>query len=251
MTPAARTLRLTLAYDGTNYVGWQRQPTGASVQQVVEDAFRPLVGEDAEPPAVAGAGRTDAGVHARGQVASIRVDFDHDTDAVRRALNVRLPPDVRVLDVVEAAPGFHARFDARGKRYLYRLATAPVLSPFDRWFVWHLPQRCDRAAMRRAARCLVGRHDFASFQASGSSIAGTERTIMRLDVTEAGDECHVEVEGDGFLRHMVRIIVGSLVEVGVGTRPPDWMAEVLAAHDRRAAGRTAPASGLTLMAIRY
>ena len=182
-----RTLRLTLAYDGTNYAGWQRQDREPSVQQAVEEAFVPLVsggGEAVTPPTVVAAGRTDAGVHALGQVASVNVDFDLSASAVQRALNVRLPTDIRVVGVVDAPQGFHARYHAVGKTYRYRIGTTPVLSPFDRHFVFHYPGRLDVAAMRASAALLVGRHDFASFQTVGSWPLDTTRTIHRLDVSE-------------------------------------------------------------------
>jgi tRNA pseudouridine38-40 synthase len=245
----APTWKLTIAYDGTNYVGWQRQAAGVSVQQLIEDACAPLAGGSS--PAVAGAGRTDAGVHAFGQVASVSFDSTLDHDTIRRALNFRLPEDVRVRAVESAAPGFHARFDARGKRYRYRIAVGPVASPFDRWFVWHAPEARDHAAMADAARLLVGRHDFASFQASGGDTAETVRTIRRLDLHATAEELVLDVEGDGFLRHMVRAIAGTLVDVGAGRRPAGVMADILAARDRRAAGATAPASGLALMEVFY
>ena len=248
MAPS-RTLKLTIAYDGTNYVGWQRQENGLSVQQLVEEALQPMCGGDV--PVVMGASRTDAGVHASGQVASVRVGFEHPATAVHRALNVRLPADVRVLAVEDAAPGFHARFDARGKSYRYRIATARVPLPFDRWFLWHMPQPCDVEAMRAASRCLVGRHDFSSFQARGATVLDGWRTLERVEVEHLGSEIHVHVDGDGFLRHMVRIVVGTLVDIGVGRRGVESMAATLAACDRQAAGRTAPAHGLTLLEIRY
>ncbi len=244
-----RTLKLVLAYDGTQYVGWQRQENGVSVQQVIEEAFAPLAG--GVMPTVAGASRTDAGVHALAQVASVSTEIELPPVAVQRALNVRLPADIRVLAVEDALPGFHARAFATSKAYRYRIATAPVLSPFDRWFVWHHPIPKDVAAMQAAAVALVGRHDFASFQAAGSAVRATVRTIHRLDVREIGGEIVVEVDGDGFLRHMVRAIVGTLADVGAGLRPSASMAATLEARDRRAAGMTAPAAGLTLMAVRY
>lgn len=244
-----RTLKLTIAYDGSNYVGWQRQLNGLSIQQVLEDAFAPLAG--GQRRTIAGAGRTDAGVHALGQVASVHVDFDHAPSSVQRALNVRLPPDIRVLGVVDAAPGFHAQFHATGKSYRYRIATTAVLSPFDRWFVCHAPGPRTVDAMQRAAAHLVGRHDFASFQPADSVSRDTVRTIERLAVRDAGGEIVIDVEGDGFLRHMVRTIAGTLAEVGAGTRPVDSIPDVIGARDRRAAGPTLPASGLTLVSVRY
>jgi tRNA pseudouridine38-40 synthase len=247
-----RTLKLTLAYDGTNYVGWQRQENGVSIQQQLEEAFSPIVGRDGRGPTVVGAGRTDAGVHALGQVASVTADIALDPAAVGRALNVRLPLDIRVLAVEEARPGFHAQFHATGKSYRYRIATSAVVSPFDRWFVWHAPEPRDVAAMRAAAALLIGRHDFASFQARGASVADTVRRLDRLEISEAAaGEVTVDVAGDGFLRHMVRIIVGTLADVGSGLRDSASMRAILAARDRRAAGPTAPATGLTLMDVRY
>src|SRR5262249_3528647 len=192
-----RTLRLTLAYDGTNYVGWQRQANGPSIQQAVEDAFRPLV-DAGEPPTIAGAGRTDAGVHALGQVASATLDIDLPASAIQRALNVRLPADIRVIGVVDATPGFHAQFHATGKTYRYRIATTPVLSPFDRWFVWHAPALTGVDRMRDAAAALVGLHDFASFQASGGFVRETTRTLTRVELRESAGELQIEIDGDGF-----------------------------------------------------
>ena len=246
-----RNFRLRLAYDGTNYVGWQRQANGLAVQQLVEEATAPLVPDAPVMPVVNGAGRTDAGVHALGQVASVRLDVDFAADAVHRALNVRLPPDIRILEVADVDPAFHARFDARGKCYRYRLSTAPILSPFDRWYVWHAPGRCDVELMRKGAAVLVGRHDFASFQARGSATLDTVRTIRSITVEQHDGEIWVEVDGDGVLRHMVRAIVGSLFEIGVKTRPPGWLGDVLRKRDRQAAGATAPAAGLTLLDVRY
>jgi tRNA pseudouridine38-40 synthase len=207
--------------------------------------------EPGEPPTVAGAGRTDAGVHALGQVASATLEIDYAASAIHRALNVRLPTDVRVIGVVDAPPGFHAQFHATGKTYRYRISTMPVMSPFDRWFVWHAPALAGLDRMREAATVLVGRHDFASFQAGGGFVRDTTRTLTRVELREASGELQVEIDGDGFLRHMVRVIVGTLVEIGAGQRPVDDLPRVLAARDRRAAGQTAPASGLTLVSVRY
>jgi len=171
--------------------------------------------------------------------------------SVQRALNMRLPEDIRIVDVVEAAVGFHARFHATGKSYRYRMVTAPVLSPFDRLFAWHVPWPLDVAAMHRAAAHLSGTHDFASFQANGTTITATTRTLERLTLTDLGGELRLEAEGDGFLRHMVRIIAGTLMEVGAGHRSPESVPEIIAARSRDAAGKTAPPQGLTLMSVRY
>lgn len=243
-----RTLKCVIAYDGTAYQGWQRQASGPTIQAAIEDAFVPLLGL---APTVTGAGRTDAGVHALGQVASVRVDSRLPADAIRRALNVRLAPDIRVLSVEDAAPEFHARFDAVGKTYRYRLVTAEVVPPFDRWFVWHLPARLDTDAMREAAASLVGRHDFAVFQSAHSSVTDTVRTVTRVDLHAAGDGLVIETHGDGFLRHMVRAMVGTLVDVGAGRRTPASIPALLRGRDRGQAGDTAPAQGLMLVSVDY
>jgi tRNA pseudouridine38-40 synthase len=244
-----RTFKLTLAYDGTAYAGWQRQTNAVTVQQLVEEAFAPLV--DGVAPTVAGASRTDAGAHALGQVASVNADIALSTLAVQRALNVRLPADIRVLAVEDAVPGFHARFHAAGKSYRYRIVTARVLSPFDRLWAWHSPEPKRIELMQEAAALLVGRHDFASFQARGAFVRETVRTVHRLDVLPQGDEIVIECDGDGFLRHMVRAFAGTLAEIGAGLRPPGAIRDILDARDRRAAGATAPASGLTLVSVEY
>lgn len=243
-----RTLRLVVAYDGTAYQGWQRQANGPTIQAALEEAFVPLLGE---PPVVTGAGRTDAGVHALGQVASVLVTTTLTVDAIRRALNVRLSPDVRVLSVHEAVPEFHARFAAVGKTYRYRIVTTEVASPFERWFVWHLPGRLHTDAMREAATLLCGSHDFASFQSAHSSVTDTVRTVTRVELHPTGDGLTIEVHGDGFLRHMVRAIVGTLVDVGAGRRDPASVPGVIRSRDRGQAGDTAPACGLTLVSVDY
>ena len=244
-----RTLKLTIAYDGTAYAGWQRQANAVGVQQIVEEAFAPLVADVA--PTVAGASRTDAGAHALGQVASVNAEIELSNLAVQRALNVRLPADIRVIAVEDAVPGFHARFHAVGKTYRYRIATSRVLSPFDRLWAWHSPEPKRIELMQEAAALLVGRHDFASFQARGAFVRETVRTVHRLDVLAVGEEIVLECDGDGFLRHMVRAFAGTLAEVGTGLRPPAAIRDILDARDRRAAGATAPACGLTLMGVKY
>ena len=244
-----KTFRLTLAYDGTNYAGWQRQTNGISIQQLVEEAFAPLVGGVA--PSVAGASRTDAGVHAIGQVASVNADIDLQPIAVLRAMNTRLPQDVRVIAAEEAAPGFHARIHAVGKTYRYRLFTSSVMPPLERFYAWHAPGSKRIDLMREAAAAFVGTHDFESFQGRGASVRETVRTVHRVDLETRDDEIVITIEGDGFLRHMVRTMAGTLAEIGDEARPADDIPRILTARDRREAGPTAPACGLTLMAVRY
>lgn len=250
-----RVLRLLVAYDGTRFQGWQRQENGPTIQAALEDAIAPLLaprpGSSRATPVVHGAGRTDSGVHALGQVASVEGDTPLAVDTIQRALNAQLDRDIRVLDVTDEAPGFNARFSATGKTYRYRLATAPVVSPFSHRFVWHRPDPLDVAAMRRAGAAILGRHDFSVFKSSGSEVVDSVRTIDRLDLTEIGDELVCDIHGDGFLRHMVRAIIGTLVEVGTGRREPSSMAALLATRDRGQAGETAPAQGLTLVSVDY
>lgn len=253
-----RILKLTLSYDGTRLVGWQRQAEGDSVQGALEDALSRFEGR---PVTVHGAGRTDAGVHALGQVASVEVTFGHDAATLARALNAQLPQDVRVLSVDEAAPGFHARFSARAKSYRYCIRNGAVASPFERPFVWHVPQPLEVGAMREAAARLLGRHDFSAFRSIGTDVPDSVRTLHVSDVVETaaaapwlGDAeplLTYEVKGDGFLRHMVRAIVGTLVEVGRGWRDPSQMDTLLQDKDRARAGATAPPQGLFLVRVDY
>jgi tRNA pseudouridine38-40 synthase len=278
--------KITLAYDGTGFVGWQRQAAGTSIQGLLEDALREL---DTRDVTVIGAGRTDAGVHALGQVASFSLEREIDANVLVRAVNARLPPSVRLWSAQQVPAGFHARFGARAKSYRYRISNGPVISPFDRQFAWHIAGRLDIDAMSEAARRLEGRHDFAAFQAAGSEVATTERTVTRSRIAATTEDAEdvedlsvddgtyvdgparvdtgydlrgfrvlrgerliiYEITGDGFLRHMVRNIVGSLVEIGRGRRAAASMDTLLAARDRSAAGPTAPACGLFLVAVGY
>ena len=242
--------KITVAYDGTGLVGWQRQAAGTSVQGLLEESFAQLDGEAVE---VAGAGRTDAGVHALGQVAHVSLKRSIDAATLIAAVNVRLPPAVRVLGAEKVDPAFHARFDSSRKFYRYRIWNGPVLSPFERLYAWHVPEPAlDADAMDAAARLLEGEHDFAAFQTVGATTQTTRRRVFRSTVTRAEPPLIVyEVSGDGFLRHMVRSIVGTLVEVGRGRRPPSWVSEVVKSGERREAGRTAPAEGLFLVRVEY
>ena len=246
-----RNLKLTIQYDGTDYAGWQRQPNGVSIQGLLEDALAPIEGAAV---AVHGAGRTDAGVHALAQAANVKVANALDTQVLARALNAVLPADVRILGVEEVAPDFHARFSAVAKTYEYQIINAPIVSAFLHRYVWHVPQPLDVEAMRAAAAPLVGRHDFAGFQGAGSDVATTERTLMDVEIEDGGGfdlPVVLRIRGDGFLRHMVRAIVGTLAEIGAGSRQVDSIAEMLRARDRQAAGATAPPQGLTLISVRY
>jgi tRNA pseudouridine38-40 synthase len=246
-TPS-RNWRLVVEYDGTDFAGWQRQPGGArTVQGVLERAFA-RVSQGAI--VVTGAGRTDAGVHAEGQVASVRAATRLDALALQRALNALLPRDVAVLALAPAPDGFHARRAARSKLYAYRLWADPVRSPRRERFALWVREPLDVQAARQASALLVGTHDFASFCAAGGSARTTIRTLSRAEwYGTAPGPLRFEVEGPGFLRYMVRNLVGSLLEVARGRRSPAWITELLAVRDRTQAGPTAPARGLTLVRV--
>ncbi|MBI4025845.1 MAG: tRNA pseudouridine(38-40) synthase TruA [Verrucomicrobia bacterium] len=243
-------LKVTLAYDGGAYVGWQRQAAGISVQQRVEDALRQIGGR---PITVNGASRTDRGVHALGMVANFHWPRARpDPATLLRALNALLPADIRVLKISRAAPDFHARFNARWKLYRYRILSTPIGDPFRRTVCWLMHAHLNVRAMRKAARFFVGRHDFSSVAVNpGYERASMVRHIRRCVVRPLEDEILVEVEADGFLYKMVRTIVGTLVETGLGKRAPETIRPLLESCDRRLAGKTAPAHGLFLARVRY
>jgi tRNA pseudouridine38-40 synthase len=243
-----RTLRLLVEYDGTAFSGWQRQDGPRTVQQELEEAFAKMVGG---PVYVQGAGRTDAGVHAAGQVASVVVEVDIPTGGFLRGLNSHLPPDVAILDVAEAPESFDARRSARGKVYRYRMWNHPVRSPLEARTSWHVRKALDVAAMRAAARLFVGEHDFAAFRASDCERRTTVRHLSRVDVDRRAALVTVEVEGTAFLKNMVRIITGTLVAVGHGALDEPAVAALLAGGSRTDAGMTAPAQGLTLLRVIY
>jgi len=247
-----RWLKLTVAYDGTAYAGWQIQPTEPTVQGVVEAAWREITQENAR---VSAAGRTDAGVHALGQVVGLATESRLSNGDLQRGLNAVLPDDVAVVHVEDARDGFHATHDAQTKTYRYHIHNGRTPDVFQRHYSWHYPQPLDAAAMQRAGQALVGRHDFSSFESAGSERPDSVRTITALAVERGSDNLAdritIEVTGDGFLYNMVRAIVGTLVEVGKGAREVSWPAEVLAACDRCRAGQTAPAHGLFLVRVAY
>lgn len=242
------TFKLTIEYEGTAYAGWQRQPNRPTIQAAIEEAFRRITQTDVT---VIGAGRTDAGVHALGQVASFRTDRAWPGDMWVRALNALLPPDISILSAEQVADDFHARYSARGKAYDYRILNRAERSALERHRAWHLRQPLDINAMRQAASLLTGRHDFSSFQNLPTDTENPVCDLRRLELVHAQPILTIRAEADRFLRQMVRSIVGTLVEVGQGKRSPDSLKDILAARDRRAAGVTAPAHGLYLVRVDY
>jgi len=247
-----RNLRLTIAYDGTGYSGWQFQPNGMSIQQALESAWQTITGEQLR---ITASGRTDAGVHARGQVCSLRTASEIDCESLVRAINANVPRDIVVEQISEAPEGFHAIRDAVNKCYEYRIVAGRLRDVMDSRTAWHVGELLDISAMQDAARCLVGKHDFASFQATGSNRLSSVREIRRLAVSDVTRNSRqyitIGISADGFLYNMVRIIAGSLVQVGRGTRNSQWLEESLGALDRMTSGPTAPALGLCLVSVCY
>lgn len=241
-------VKLTLEYDGTRYVGWQVQPNGPSIQAEVERALATLRGA---PLRVVAAGRTDAGVHARGQVASFPEPRPLPLPAYVKGMNALLPADVAVRAARLEPDGFDARRSARGKRYRYRIVNGPTRAPLSRLHAWQVFRPLDAAAMRAAAAPLLGRHDFAAFQAADCEAAHAVREVRRVEVLGDGDELAVVIEATAFVKHMVRNIVGTLVEVGLGKRAPASLPSLIEGRDRTKAGRTAPPQGLCLEEVFY
>ena len=265
-----RTLKLTIAYDGTNYAGWQRQANAQSIQAVIEDEIAAIVG--AHNPLNA-AGRTDAGVHAAAQVASITIDHPMPVDELTRALNARLKSgEIRIRSIEETFDRFDARIYAKSKTYRYAIWNGGHPSPFFRHVVWHVPARLDLDRMMAATTAVVGEHDFAAFQGRSSDVLTTTRTVLSAELVEInihtdqpialsplepgaphsdGRLLRFEITGTGFLRHMVRIMVGTLVDIGRGQLEVADMARIIASKDRRQAGQTAPPHGLMLWTVGY
>jgi tRNA pseudouridine38-40 synthase len=241
---------LTLEYDGTPFVGWQRQENGLSVQKVLEEAAAML--NDGLVPLAVAAGRTDAGVHAEGQVAQLDLARDIAPDKLREALNYHTKPHpVAVVSAALAPEGWNARFSARHRGYRYRILNRRARPALEQGRVWHIPQRLDAAAMHAAAQQLLGKHDFSAFRAAACQAKSPLRTLDRLDVSRLGDEILVAAEARSFLHHQVRNLVGTLAEVGLGKRGEAWPRLVLESRDRTMAGMTAPAEGLTFAFVRY
>ncbi len=248
MNAVRKRIKLVVAYDGTNYKGWQVQPNGITIEEVLNRELSALLGE---PITVTGASRTDSGVHSMGNVAIFDTMTRMPADKISFALNQRLPQDIVVQDSAQVPGDWHPRYQKSQKTYEYRILNRTFRMPmrrFDTYF-YHHPLNVEN--MRRAAAYLEGEHDFKSFCALGAQVKTTVRTISRCDVTHTGDIITIRVTGNGFLYNMVRIIAGTLIEVGGGKRMPEEMREILAACDRAAAGPTAPAHGLTMIGIVY
>lgn len=239
-------IKLTVAYDGTDYVGWQYQPNGMSVQQRLEQALQQLTGMI---HTVYSSGRTDSGVHARGMVCHLTTELDLPLSAWREGVNRFLPDDIAVRHVEKVDDQFHARFSARGKRYRYTILRDPVRSPLDCKISWQVKKSLDLEKMEQAAQGFIGQHDFAAFRTSGCSAATTSREIFSIDFSGDGLLLHIDVCGSGFLRNMIRMMVGLLVQIGRGKRPIGVVQELLENTGSTPSPLTAPAQGLCLMEV--
>ena len=245
---AARNLKIVIEYDGSAYVGWERQKNGLGIQEVMEDAVHTITRERV---VVDGSGRTDAGVHALGQVASFRIDKEIQVEKLRLGINAVLPPDIAVLLIEEVPSDFHARRSAKSKRYRYTILNGPARRPHFRHVSYHFPQPLDEAAMDEAAGYLVGEHDFTAFAREADQKKTCVRTILEARVVRDGAFLYIDVVGTGFLYNMVRIITGTLIEVGAGKRDPGSVPALLLSKRREQAGYTVPAQGLALVQVDY
>lgn len=243
-----RTIKLIVEYDGTGLCGWQRQDNGPTVQQHLEEAIRSMTDEDNR---VLGASRTDAGVHALGQTCVFETKREISCHGFQRGINTALPEQISVISSEEVDEGFHPRFAATGKHYRYSLLNRHAPSPLLRRTSWHRPMDLDLDAMRRCAEVLIGEHDFSAFRASGCGAHTPHRRIDDISVTREDELVQIEVWGNAFLRNMVRIIAGTLVDGGIGKTTPEDLQRILASLDRRRAGQTAPAQGLCLVEVFY
>lgn len=241
-------VKLTVAYDGTNYCGWQVQPNGITVQEVLNQCLSEFTGENIE---TIGASRTDAGVHALGNVAVFDTEMRMPGDKFSFALNQRLPEDIRIQKSEEVDADFHPRYVKSQKTYEYRILNCRFPIPTERFYshFTYIPLDVDK--MKEAASYLIGEHDFKSFCGTGAQVKTTVRTVKEIQIEKSGDRITIRITGEGFLYNMVRIIAGTLMDIGGGLYPSEKMKEILEAKDRKKAGPTAPARGLTLMKIQY
>jgi tRNA pseudouridine38-40 synthase len=246
--PSFRNIKLTIAYDGSGFLGWQMQACGRTVQGVLEETLSKILGN---APRTIAAGRTDAGVHALGQVVNVRTQSTIPTEALMRALNALLPEDIAVHAAQEVAEGFHARYLAKFKRYCYIIDASPRRSPFLSRYTLKVDYPLDIHAMQQAALCFIGEHDFAAFMGTGSPVKSTIRKITVSELVPKDTRLYYIIEGSGFLRHMVRNIVGTLLLVGRNALAPEDISGIIEGRDRSSAGPTAPPQGLYLVAVNY
>ena len=244
-----RNIRLLIQYEGTRYQGWQKQTsTDNTIQGKLETLLTRMCGEQIQ---IQASGRTDAGVHALGQVANFHTDSQMSVEEMLSYINQYLPEDIAVVEIAEAAPRFHSRLNATRKYYRYRIINNDIPNIFWRRYAWEMSESLDLEAMRRAAELLCGEHDFKSFTSAKKGKKSTVRRIDSIEITEKDGFVVMDFEGDGFLHHMVRILVGTLVEVGLGKRTPESMEELLEAKNRELAGPLVPSKGLMLMKVTY
>jgi len=244
-----RTIKLVIEYEGTHYLGWQVQPNGQTIQGVIQDCLKRLTGESSQ---LIGSGRTDAGVHALGQVAHFKTESRMDANTFQRALNSLLPKDIVIRRAEEVEAEFHARRSAKSKVYEYRILNRTTPPAIDRQYIWYIPQKLNLDEMKKATHSLVGEHDFSAFRSVGSSARSSVRNILQADWKRGkGGHLRFEIEATGFLKQMVRAIVGTLVEVGRGKISAQEFKRILDSKDRKEAGPTAPARGLFLKEVKY
>ena len=243
-----RNLKLVIQYDGARYHGWQRQGDLPTIQKIIEEAVFTITRQESH---VASSGRTDAGVHALGQVANFLTRTQLPLRNLLRGMNSLLPEDIKIVDIAEVPPEFHARFSARGKTYLYKIFNSPVPSVFHKNYSWYIYEELDVEKMAEAARFLNGRHDFTCFCAAGHETKTYEREVTRAEFSREGDLIIFRIESNGFLKYMVRNIVGTLSYVGKGKITPECFRDIIEARDRTVAGPTAPPQGLFLEKVTY
>ncbi len=244
-----RNIKLLIEYDGTHYLGWQVQPNGQTIQGLIEEKLGILTGEKIH---IIGSGRTDAGVHALGQVAHFKTQTQMDVYSIQRALNSLLPPDILIKTIEETENSFHARRSSRSKVYEYRILNSNLRSPFHRAYAWHIPFKLDFKEMEKATRWLIGDHDFSAFRSVGTPTRTAVREVIRAEwKREREGLIRFEIEANGFLKQMVRAIVGTLVEVGKGKTTSEAFQKIIESRDRKRAGPTAPSHGLFLKEVKY